>query len=88
VIESRDGAFLDGGMRWREISVNAAYVHPPNTIEGIREDMHRARARNKPYRMYDAIHTDGTTTIVGQPMTFNPVSGGNRPFVGDCAVSI
>jgi len=83
VIEGEKNSFLDGGNRWREIPVREAHVHPASAIEEIREAFHYCR--NKPRRMYQALRLDGVTFVTGTSISFYVVSGGNQPFVGDCA---
>jgi hypothetical protein len=86
VIEGDAGSFLDAGNRWREVPIGDAYVHPPETIEGIREDMHHARS--KPKKMYQAVRIEGGTILLtGRPISFYVSSGKDRQFVGDCQLT-
>jgi hypothetical protein len=83
VIEGEKGSFLDAGNRWREIPIGNAHVHAPETIEGIREEFHHCR--NKPKRMYQAVHIDGGTILLTKrPISFYVVSDRDDQFVGDC----
>lgn len=87
VIEGEKGFFLDTGNRWREIPVNAAHVHPPETIEVIREAFHYCR--NKPRCMYKALRTgEGITLLLdSNAISFYVVAAKDdtRTFIGDCA---
>ncbi len=86
VIEGEKGNFLDAGNRWREIPVSKAHIHPPESIEAIREAFHYCR--NKPRCMYQALRTtDGVTLLLSHTAIsfYVAVSGGGQQLIGDCA---
>ncbi len=87
VIEGEKGSFLDAGNCWREIPVSRAHVHPPETIEAIREAFHYCR--NKPRCMYKALRTgEGITLLLdSNAISFYVVAAkdGTHALIGDCA---